>query len=69
MEDLKDVLKDVGSVVGRFVCLVVALAIVGAPFIWLRAYQEAATFNRFTTGPKATAWDALWVELRVEADR
>jgi L-asparagine transporter-like permease len=33
----------------------------------VKATNEAAAFNRFTTGPKATAWDALFVELRVEA--
>lgn len=30
-------------------------------------YQEAATFNKFTNGPKATWWDAAWAELRVDA--
>lgn len=38
-----------------------------ASFFWLQASQEAATFNRLTTGPKVTTWDALWVHLRVEA--
>jgi gamma-glutamyltranspeptidase/glutathione hydrolase len=47
----------------------ILLLLIGAPFVWLQASQEAAAFNRFTTGPKATTWDALWVELRVEADR
>lgn len=41
--------------------------IVPIPLFW--AYNEAASFNRFTTGPKATMWDALFVELRVEAQR
>jgi hypothetical protein len=31
------------------------------------AFNEASAFNRFTTGPKATVWDALFLELRVEA--
>jgi hypothetical protein len=69
MDDFKDALRDLAPVVLRLVCFLVALSIIGAPITWLRASQEAATFNRFTTGPKATAWDAVWVELRVEAER
>ena len=52
---------------------IAALAVVGlalaAAVVWIGASQEAAAFNRFATGPKATTWDALWVELRVEANR
>jgi hypothetical protein len=69
MDDFKDALRDVRPVVLRLACLLVVLATIGAPFVWLQASQESATFNRFTTGPKTTTWDALWVELRVEADR
>jgi hypothetical protein len=35
--------------------------------VFLSATQEATAFNRFTNGPKATTWDAVWLELRVEA--
>jgi hypothetical protein len=34
---------------------------------WLGATHEAAAFNRLTTGPKVTTWDAVWLDLRVEA--
>ena len=30
-------------------------------------YFEAKAFNKFTDGPKATYWDAMWTELRVMA--
>lgn len=33
--------------------------------IVLQPYFEAMAFNKFTTGPKATYWDAVWTELRV----
>jgi hypothetical protein len=33
---------------------------------WISAVNEAATFNRIT-GSHVTAWDALWVELRVQS--
>ena len=69
MDDFKDALKDVGPVALRLACLLVALAVISAPFTWMQATEEAAAFNRFTTGPKATVWDALFVELRVEAGR
>ncbi len=73
MDDFKDALRRLASVVGPtvlaygIVLLLVSLPISG--ILWLQASQEAAAFNRFTTGPKATTWDALLVELRVEADR
>jgi hypothetical protein len=31
------------------------------------AHQEAAAYNRIANGPHVTTWDALWLELRVEA--
>lgn len=34
---------------------------------WFSSANEAAAFNRFTNGPRATTWDAVWLELRVEA--
>ena len=69
MDDFKDALRDIGPVALRLACLLIALSIISAPFTWMLASEEAAAFNRFTTGPKATVWDALFVELRVEADR
>ena len=63
------VLRKVLPFVGIFTAVAALVVAVAAPLAWLQASQEAAAFNRFTTGPKATAWDALWIELRVEADR
>ena len=31
------------------------------------AHQEAAAYNRMTNGPHVTTWEALFLELRVEA--
>ncbi len=42
-------------------------ALVAAPVIYVQASNEAAAFNRLTTGPKVTTWDAVWLDLRVEA--
>lgn len=44
--------------------LLAALAVLLA-VTWLLAAQESRTFNRLT-GAHTTAWDALWVELRVQ---
>jgi hypothetical protein len=35
--------------------------------IWIGASHEASAFNRLTSGPKVTTWDAVWLDLRVEA--
>jgi hypothetical protein len=69
MDDFKDALRGHGLVTAAIAIGLSLFAAVAVPFIWFQAHQEAAAFNRFTTGPKATAWDAIWVELRVEADR
>ena len=69
MEDFKAVLRELAPEVAAIAIGLSLLAAVAVPFIWYQAHQEAAAFNRFTTGPKATAWDAVWVELRVEAGR
>lgn len=41
------------------------LVLVCLALVVLQPLFEARTFNKFTTGPKATYWDALWVQLRV----
>jgi hypothetical protein len=69
MKSFKTPLAMLAATVQICFALVVVGTIIAAPVAFLRASQEAAAFNRFTTGPKATAWDALWVELRVEAER
>ena len=43
-----------------------AFLLIGVPIICaLGPLFEARAFNRLTTGPKATYWDALWSDLRV----
>jgi hypothetical protein len=69
MDDFKDALRELAPAAAAYACVLILLLLIGAPIMWLQASQKAASFNRFTTGPKATAWDALWVQLRVEADR
>ena len=36
-------------------------------FLVFSAHQEAAAYNRMTNGPHVTTWEALFLELRVEA--
>jgi hypothetical protein len=69
MNDFKDALRELASVVAGVAVMAIVLGAISAPVVWFQAHQEAAAFNRFTTGPKVTTWDAVWVELRVEAER
>jgi hypothetical protein len=69
MDDFKDALRELAPAIAVYGGALILLLLIGAPIVWLKSSQEAAAFNRFTTGRKATTWDALWVELRVEADR
>ena len=48
-----------------FVRLMIIAGIICLFAITIPPYFEARTFNKFTTGPKATYWDALWINLRV----
>lgn len=52
--------KFIAKIIGAALALVFMLIVISA-------YFEAKTFNKFTDGPKATTWDALFIELRVEA--
>jgi hypothetical protein len=36
-------------------------------WLWISSIHKAEAFNRLTTGPKVTTWDAVWLDLRVEA--
>jgi hypothetical protein len=50
-------------------CLVFVAVIVLAflPSAWIvKSFMEANSFNRIT-GNQISTWDAMWVELRVEA--
>ena len=48
------------------VCIILALGL-SSGLVFFRASNEAAAFNRLSTGPKVTTWDAVWLELRVDA--
>jgi len=47
--------------------LIVGLVLLfgGLFVLFTQPYWEARAFNKFTTGPKASYWDAVWTELRV----
>lgn len=49
----------------RLYFLIIALVILAA---LIQPCFEARTFNRFTKGEKATYWDALFAELRIQAE-
>lgn len=45
------------------ICSVAAIVII---FWFCKLHFEVASYNRLTNPPvKATAWDAIWVQLRV----
>lgn len=50
----------------RFLIGIAIVLVVGA-FIWasIPPWFEARAFNKFTDGPKATYWDAVWLDLRI----
>jgi hypothetical protein len=54
------------ELVCKLASLVVVAALLGA-WVWFSSIHEAEAFNRLTTGPKVTTWDAVWLDLRVEA--
>lgn len=39
--------------------------VVALGFKCMACHYEAEAFNKFTSGPKATLWDAVWCDLRV----
>jgi hypothetical protein len=65
VKDFKEILQAV-----KVMAIPVSSALIlASSMTWLSATQEAAAFNRITTGPKVTTWDAVWLDLRVEAQR
>lgn len=50
-----------------FLILAILVLVVSSGVTFFEASNEAAAFNRLSTGPRVTAWDALWLELRVDA--
>jgi uncharacterized membrane protein len=61
---MKDVDRDAALLMAGMLLLA---ALIVLPVVYVQASSEAAAFNRLTTGPKVTAWDAVWLDLRVEA--
>ena len=51
---------DTFQIVAGLTVVVIALS------LWaLQPLFEAKAYNKFTDGPKATYWDAMWTNLRV----
>ena len=59
-------IKEWAKMIVFLILLVCAVAAIFAA-VFLQPYFEAQAFNKFTTGPKATYWDAMWSSLRVQA--
>lgn len=57
---------DEDSRLAMLIMLALVVAFLGGT-TWISASNEAAAFNRLTSGPKVTTWDAIWLDLRVEA--
>lgn len=49
-----------------FIAAAAALVVI-AGLVYVSAANEAAAFNRLSTGPEVTVWDAVFLDLRVEA--
>ena len=58
-----DTVKFVAALAG-----VLALVLMVPLGLALQPLFEARAYNKFTTGPQATYWDALWVRLIVTPD-
>lgn len=69
VNDFKEILRELTPIVAGLAIPVFLAVIVSCSLTWVSATQEAAAFNRITTGPKVTTWDAVWLDLRVEAQR
>lgn len=51
--------------IGAVAALAAIIAALVGLIVVMPAYFEAKTYNKLT-GAKATTWDAIWVELRVQ---
>jgi hypothetical protein len=50
-----------------FYITVIVLALLVGPSVWLvKSYHESQVYNELT-GAETTMWDAMWVQLRVQA--
>jgi hypothetical protein len=57
-----DDMKMLAALVG-----IVTVSVLAIVIMVMQPYWEARAFNKFTEGPKATYWDAVWTSLRVTA--
>lgn len=57
---------NINEILVNVVIAAVIFSIIGG--VLLLPYFEARTFNKFTDGPKATYFDALFSELRVMSE-
>ncbi len=48
------------------VCLIICMLLFIFAVVFVQATMESKTYNKLT-GAQTTWWDALWVELRVQA--
>lgn len=58
--------KELAVVASKFL-LVVAVLGIGFGLVYAQAWVEAESFNR-ATGKNVSAWDAIWLDLRVTGD-
>ncbi len=63
-QPMNDIDRDAALLMAGILLL---LCLIAGSVTYLQASSEAAAFNRLTTGPKVTTWDAVWLDLRVEA--
>lgn len=52
-------------IIAMFIGGVLLLVFIFSYLTILPFQMEANSFNKFTTGAKATWWDAVWVDLKV----
>lgn len=60
-------MKSLKTELGIAILIFAAFLVVLVCIKLIASYNEATTYNRLT-GAHATTWDALWVELRVQAE-
>ena len=57
--------------VGTAIVTIIGIGLISIPFFLIfavvPAYFEASAFNRLTTGPKVSVFDAVFLDLRIEA--
>jgi hypothetical protein len=52
---------------GSIVVIIIGIGLIFSIFAVVPAYFEASAFNRLTTGPKVSVFDAVFLDLHIEA--